>query len=216
MVLDLTIIGLAVTLEPFPVTALILLLSTARGTRVGLAFVLSWMACLVVVIALTVTVSGGEPLLPQSAPSTAALVVKLLLGVLLVGIGIRQRRRIGQPHPPPSWMARLDHMSYGSAALLGTFLQPWSLVAAGAMVVLTASLTGFWEYVTLVYFCILSTASLLAIELYTVVRPEAAQLRLERLHLWLDTHRDQAIVVISLVAGLWLMGNSLYLLATAS
>ena len=215
MLLDLTIIGLAVTLEPFPVTALILLLSTARGTRVGLAFVLSWMACLVVVVAATFIVTGGEPLAPKSVPSTAALVIKLLLGVVLVGIAVRQRRRIGQPHSPPTWMARLDNMSYGSAALLGTFLQPWSLVAAGAMVVLTSSITGFWEYLTLVYFCVLSTTTLLAIELYTVFRPDEAAERLRRLREWLDTHRDQAIVVISLVAGLWLMGNSLYLLVTA-
>ena len=46
-------------------------------------------------------------------------------------------------------------------------------------------------------------------------RPEAAEERLRRLREWLDTHRDQAIVIISLVAGLWLMGNSLYLLVTA-
>jgi hypothetical protein len=214
MLLDLTIIGLAVTLEPFPITALILLLSTARGTRVGLAFVLSWMACLVVVVGATVIVTGGEPLAPKSAPSTAALVIKLLLGVLLIGIAVRQRRRIGQPHPPPSWMARLDKMSYGSAALLGFFLQPWSLVAAGAVVVLTSSLTGVWEYLALLYFCLLATASLLAIELYTVFRHEEATERLRRLREWLDSHRDQAIVIISLVAGLWLLGDSLYLLVT--
>ena len=146
MLLDLTIIGLAITLEPFPITALILLLSTVRGTRVGLVFVLSWLACLVVVIAGTFLVTGGEPLAPKSAPSTVALVIKLLLGVVLIGIAVRQRRRIGHPHPPPTWMARLDNMSYGSAAVLGTFLQPWTLVAAGAMVVLTSSISGFWEY----------------------------------------------------------------------
>jgi len=216
MLLDLTIIGLAVTLEPFPVTALILLLSTKRGTRVGLAFVLSWMACLVVVVAVTVVISGGEPLTKSSAPSTAALIVKLLLGVVLVGIAVRQRRRMGRPHAPPTWMARLDNMSYASAALLGFFLQPWSLVAAGAMVVLTSSVGGFWEYLALVYFCLLSTATLLAAELYMVFRPEAAKETLGRLRSWLDTHRDQGIVLISLIAGLYLMASSLYLLATAS
>ena len=106
-------------------------------------------------------------------------------------------------------MARLDNMSYGSAALLGFFLQPWSLVAAGAMVVLTSSLDGFWEYLALVYFCLLSTATLLAAELYMVFRPVAAKERLDRLRLWIDTHRDQGIVIISLIAGVYLMGSSL-------
>ena len=145
------------------------------------------------------------------------MVVKLLLGVVLVGIAVRQRRRMGRPHTTPTWMARrLDNMSYASAALLGFFLQPWSLVAAGAMVVLTSSLGGFWEYLALIYFCLLSTATLLAAELYMVFRPEAAKETLDRLRLWLDTHRDQGIVIISLVAGVYLMASSLYLLATAS
>lgn len=216
MIFDLTVIGLAITLEPFPVIALILLLSTPRGVRKGLAFVASWVACLVIVIAATVVVTGGEPLQRGSAPSTAALVVKLVLGLVLIGLGVRQRARIGRPHPQPSWMARLDHVSYGSAAVLGTFLQPWSLVAAGAITVLSASIATFGEYLALVYFCVLGSASLLAIELYATFRAEASEERLGKLRAWLDTHRDQAIVVVSLVVGAWLVGNSLYLLVAAA
>lgn len=215
MFLDLTVLGLAITLEPFPVIALILLLSTPRGVRKGLAFVASWMACLVVVIAATVLVTGGEPLEKGSAPSTAGLVVRIGLGLVLIGLGVRQRRRMGQPRKEPSWMARLDHLSYGSAAVLGTFLQPWSLVAAGAITVLGAQIASLGEYLALVYFCLLGSASLLTIELYATFRPEESSLRLGNLRTWLDGHRDQAIVVLSFVAGAWLVGNSLYLLVTA-
>jgi hypothetical protein len=216
VILDLTVIGLAVTLEPFPAIALILLLSTPRGARKGAAFVASWMACLVVVVVATVAVTGGQPLQRGSAPSTAALVVKLGLGLVLIGLGVRQRGRIGRPRAEPTWMARLDHLSYGSAAVLGTFLQPWSLVAAGAITVLSASIATFGEYVALLYFCLLGSASLLAIELYAVFRPDASETRLGNLREWLDAHRDQAIVVVSLVVGAWLVGNSLYLLLTAA
>ena len=51
MVLDLLLIGLGITLEPFPVTGFILLLSAERGIIKGLAYILGWLACLVVVIA---------------------------------------------------------------------------------------------------------------------------------------------------------------------
>ncbi len=61
MVLDLLLIGLAITLEPFPLTAFILILSAEKGTRKGLAFILGWLACLVVVIAAVVLVTGGKP-----------------------------------------------------------------------------------------------------------------------------------------------------------
>jgi hypothetical protein len=45
MVLDLLLIGLAITLEPFPVTGFILLLTAERGPIKGLAFILGWLAC---------------------------------------------------------------------------------------------------------------------------------------------------------------------------
>jgi hypothetical protein len=69
MVADLLLIGLGITLEPFPLTAFILLLSAEKGTRKGLAFILGWLACLVVVIAAVVLVTGGKPPAPNTAPS---------------------------------------------------------------------------------------------------------------------------------------------------
>jgi hypothetical protein len=66
----------------------------------------------------------------------------------------------------------------------------------------------------LVVFCLLCTASLLAMEGYAVFSPEAAQARLDGLRSWIDRHRDQAIIVLSLIIGLWLVGDSLYLIAS--
>jgi len=81
VVVDLLLIGLGITLEPFPLTAFILILSTEKGTRKRLAFILGWLACLIVVIAAVTLVTGGNPPKPNTAPSTAALAVKLALGI---------------------------------------------------------------------------------------------------------------------------------------
>jgi hypothetical protein len=106
MVLDLLLIGLAITLEPFPLTAFILLLSAEKGTMKGLAFILGWLACLVAVIAAVVLTTGGVPPKPQTAPSTAVLAVKLTLGVALILLAVRQRRRMGRPRKPRAgWRA---------------------------------------------------------------------------------------------------------------
>ena len=43
-------------------------------------------------------------------------------------------------------------------------------------------------------------------------RPTAADARIKALRTWLDTHRDQVIIVISLLLGFWLTGKSIYLL----
>jgi threonine/homoserine/homoserine lactone efflux protein len=212
VVVDLLLIGLGITLEPFPLTAFILILSAEKGTRKGLAFILGWLACLVVVIAAVILVTGGNPPASNTAPSTAALAVKLALGIVLILFGVRQWRRMGRPRNPPTWMARLDHLSLWAAAGLAAFLQPWALVAAAAATVTQAKLSNAGDYLTLMLFCVLATSSFLYLELYAAFRPAAAGARLEALRTWLDTHRDQVIIVISLLLGFWLVGKSIYLL----
>lgn len=67
-------------------------------------------------------------------------------------------------------------------------------------------------FVALFGFCLLASAGLLSAELYIVLAPEVAQVRLHRLRAWLMGHKEQAIVVGSLVLGLWLTAKNIYLL----
>jgi hypothetical protein len=212
VVLNLLLIGLAITLEPFPLTAFILVLSAEKGIWKGLAFILGWLACLVVVIAAVVAATGNNPPKPQTVPSTAALAVKLAIGVGLIGFALRKRRQMGQPRKPAAWMARLDRLSLLSVAGLAAFLQPWTLVAAGAATILEAKLTTPESYLALIFFCLLATASFLYLELYATFAGERADARLQQLRDWLNGHQDQVVIGIFLLIGLWLAGNSLYLL----
>jgi threonine/homoserine/homoserine lactone efflux protein len=212
MVLDLVLIGLGITLEPFPLTGFILILSAEQGTRKGLAFILGWLACLVVVIGAVVLLTGGKPPRPDTVPTTAALAVKLAAGIVLILIAVRQRRRMGHPRKPPAWMTTLNELSLWAAAGLAAFLQPWTLVAAGAATVTQADLSMTGSYLALVAFCLLATASLLYLELYATFAPAAARARLERLRTWLTGHQDQVIIVVFLILGFWLAGKSIYLL----
>jgi threonine/homoserine/homoserine lactone efflux protein len=111
VVLDLLLIGLGIALEPFPLTAFILVLSAEKGIWKGLAFILGWLACLVVVIAAVFLATGNSPPKPQTVPSTAVLAVKLAAGVVLILLAARTKRREGRPKRPPAWMARLDRLS---------------------------------------------------------------------------------------------------------
>ncbi len=214
MVLDLLLIGLGITLEPFPLIAFLLILSSEKGTRKGLAFILGWLACLVVVIGAVILLTGGKPPAPATAPSTAVLAIKLALGVVLILYAVRQQRRRGRPRKTPAWMARLDGFSAWSAAGLAAFLQPWTLVAAGAATVSQAKLSNVGEWLILLLFCLLATSSFLYLELSAAFRPAAADALVQKLRTWLDTHQEQVIIVISLLLGFWLAGKSIYLLVT--
>jgi threonine/homoserine/homoserine lactone efflux protein len=214
VVLELMLIGAAIALEPFPLTAFILILSAEQGTRKGLAFVLGWLACLIAVIAAVVATTGGNPPKPQTAPSTATLAIKLALGVVLILLAARQRRGMGHPRKTPGWMAGVDRISLWGAAGLAVFLQPWALVGAGAATVVSAKLSTTADYVTLMLFCLLATSSFLYLELYATFAPAQAGARLERLRTWLESHQDQVIIVVSLLLGLWLVSKSIYLLVS--
>jgi len=216
MVIDLVLIGLGITLEPFPLTAFILVLGAERGIIKGLAFIVGWVACLVAVTAVVLLLTNGQPVQQATAPSTAALAVKLAAGLVLIGIGVHQWRRRGRPRKPPAWTARLDRMSLWASAGLAAFLQPWVLVAAGAATICSAKLSTAGDYLALVVFFLLATSGYLAMELYATFAPAAAGVRLRQLRTWMDTHRDQVIVVLSVLLGLWLVGKSSYLLAVAA
>ena len=214
MVLNLLFIGLAITLEPFPLTAFILVLTSQRGTWKGLAFILGWLACLIAVIAAVIVSTGNNPPAPNTVPSDAALAVKLAAGVVLILMALRQRRRMGQPKKPPAWMARLDQLSLLGAAGLAAFLQPWTLVAAGAATIVEAKLDTVGSYLVLVLYCLLATASFLYLELAAVFAPAKSGPQLERMRQWLDSHQDQVLIAVFLLLGLWLAGKSIYLLVS--
>jgi Sap, sulfolipid-1-addressing protein len=217
--LDLLLIGLAVTLDPLPLTAFMILLPAKGGVRKGAAFIFGWLASLAIVVAVTVLATGNNPPKPQTAPSLAALAVKIAIGVGLVGIAVRQRRKMGQPKKPkkpPKWQAGVDNMSPWYAVGIAPLLQPWGLIAAGAATVVQAHVSSAQSALALLFFCVLASSSYIAMELYAGFRPDESQLLLSRIRNWIDTHTDQVIIVGALVLGFWLIGNSIYLIVTAS
>lgn len=217
MIIDLTIIGLAITLEPIPLTAFILVLASERGTRKGAAFVFGWLVSLAIVVTITVLATGNAPPKQNTAPSLGALAVKIALGVVLLAIAVRTYRRLGRPKQPkktPKWQAGVDKMSLGYAMALGPLTQPWGLIAAGTATVVEAKLGSWEDVLALVYFCILATAVYLVLEIYACIRPERTHAFLASLRAWIDGHTDLLILWVSLVVGGWLVGKSIFLLAT--
>ena len=218
MVLNLLLIGLAVTLDPLPLTAFLVVLPSARGVRKGAAYVFGWLVSLAIVVTVTVVATGNNPPKPATVPSLAALAAKIALGVVLVVIGVRHIRARGQPKPPkkpPKWQAHVDSMSPWFAMGLAPTLQPWVLIGAGAATVVEAKLSSWQTYLALFGFCVLASASYLAMEIYAVARPAQTQVLLARFRTWIESHTDQAIIAGSLIVGFWFITDSLYLIVVS-
>ncbi len=202
---------------PVALTIFILLLGSTRGPRKGAGFIFGWLAALAVVAALTILATGNAPPASGTAPSKSILVVKIVLGLVLLAIAERQRRRMGQTRPQkeePRWQARIDDMSAVFAIGLGAFFQPSVFVVSAAATITGAKLSSAADYFSLVLFGLLSVSTYLAMDIYCVVRPERGEEVLASLKTWIDRHTDLIIVIVSAAVGLWLIGKSAYVLAT--
>jgi threonine/homoserine/homoserine lactone efflux protein len=217
VILSLIVIGLAVALDPLPLTAFLVVLPSRRGVRKGAAYVFGWLVSLAIVVTAAVLATGNNPPKPSTAPSLAALAVKIALGTVLVWIAVRHIRARGRPKPPkkpPKWQEHVDSMSPWFALGLAPALQPWVLIGAGAATVVEAKLSSWESFLALFLYCVLASSSYLAMEIYAIVRPDQSQALLRRARTWIDTHTDQVIIAGSLIIGFWLIANSIYLLVT--
>jgi threonine/homoserine/homoserine lactone efflux protein len=217
MILNLIVIGVAVALDPLPLTAFLVVLPSRRGVRKGAAYVFGWLISLAAVVTITVLATGNNPPKPSTAPSLAALAVKIVLGTVLVWIAVRHIRARGRPKPPkkpPKWQEHVDSMSPWFALGLAPALQPWVLIGAGAATVVEAKLSSWESFLALFLYCVLASSSYLAMEIYAVFRPAQSQALLGRARAWIDSHTDQVIIAGSLIIGFWLIADSLYLIVT--
>jgi len=215
VVADLVLIALGIALQPFRLSAFILILSTKGGTKKGLGFILGWLACLVLVVAVVVLITGGKPIRFQTIPSTVVLISKLALGLALLVLAAVQWQQRSRARRAPAWLDKLDTMSPWTAAVIAAIMQPWTLVAAAAVTAAQARLSSVGDFLALASFCLLATSSFIGLELYAVFAPDAST-RLAALRSWLDVHGNEVIIIVCLVLGVWLAGQSIHLLAATT
>jgi hypothetical protein len=216
VVVDLVLIGLAMALYPVALTFFILIVGSNNGLRKGAGFIFGWLAALAAVTAVTISATGNVPPASGTQPAVAVLAAKIVLGLVLLGVAVRQRRHMVHPRPKkePTWRGRLDHMSVVFAAGLGAFSQPSVLVVSAAATITGAKLSRASDYVALVAFGLLSISTFLFMEIYVAIRPEQSAEMLIRVEGWITRHTDLIVIVGATALGLWLIGKSAYGLAT--
>ena len=138
IVLNLVLIGLVITLEPLPLTAFILILSSKGGVRKGAAFIFGWLLSLAIVIAFTVLVTGPRK------PSTALLLAELpcpravLRHRHILDPGHGDLRRL-PPQPAQAFLARLRH---------------WIDTHTNQVIIIVSLVLGFWLVATSIYYLV--------------------------------------------------------------
>ena len=169
------------------------------------------------IVVLTIVATGNTPPEHGSAPAWAALMAKLLIGVLLLIIGLRKWRTMSRPKrpkAPPKWQQGIDDMSLWFAAALAPITQPWGLIAAGVTTVLEVQVGSVSSVLALVMFVLVARSSYIALQVGAAVRPERAQRVATAMRAWIESHTDRAIAVGGTAIGAFLVASSTYQLLT--
>jgi Sap, sulfolipid-1-addressing protein len=209
--------AVGVAISPVPIIALILMLFSQAAARNGLAFLAGWLLGLtgVAVVVLAIGFQGSS-----GGGSTAGGVVKIVIGLLFLGLGWRQWR--GRPEPgsepeAPGWLAAVDELSAVRALGLGLLLtvanpKNLGLTIAAAASISGAGLSGGQDAVVVAVFVLLASLTILLPVVAYLSARERAEPLLSVLKDWLMANNATVMTVLFAVLGAKVLGDGLTLL----
>jgi threonine/homoserine/homoserine lactone efflux protein len=213
--------GVGVALSPVPIIAVVLMLATPKGRVNGPAFLAGWIVGLAVLGTVVLLISSGASASSDGAPATWVGILKIVLGLLLVLVAVRQwrGRPKGDAEPQlPGWMKTVDTFTPVKAAGMGPLLSavnPKNLLltvsAAAAIAQTGASTAG--QAVALAVFVALGTVGVGApVAIYFFMGDRATRI-LGTLHDWMARENATIMAVLCLIIGAKLIGDAITALA---
>ena len=214
---DLLPLAVGVAVSPVPIIAVILMLLAPRAGGTSAGFLAGWVLGIVVATVVFTVVAASTDLGDPGNPSALASWVKLILGVLLVALAVRDLRAKpaadGKP-ALPKWMSAIEAMTPPRAAGLAFLLaavNPKNLamcVAAGVAIA-GGSLSGSGTAVAVAVFTVLAACTVAAPVLAYAVAADRMRGPLDRLRGWLERHNSAVMGVLLLVLGAVLIGKGI-------
>ena len=210
--------AVGVAISPMPIVAVVLMLVSARAKANGLSFLLGWLLGLAIVGGIVLALAGPSDTTSDTAgPETWVSVLKLVLGLLLVLLAVRQwqgRPRDGVEATTPKWMSAIDTFTPVKAAGLGAFLSGLNpknllLTVAGATAIAQTQASGAEQVGAYVVFMIIATIGVAApVVIYFALGPKAPAL-LQKLKTWMSDNNAVIMGVLFLVFGAKLIGDAI-------
>ena len=209
-------IGIAVS--PIPIAAVILMLFSGRARVNGVSFMVAWVVGIALVTTVVVSIPGLEA--DNTEPSDTTGWIKLVLGVLLLLVGVRQwRSRPGPDEEPstPGWMAKIDELRPGAAFGLGfvlSALNPKNLllaIAAGVSIGALALSTSETVAAVVVFTLIAAITVTVPVVAY-LVAGQRLDPTLDHAKAWLIRSNTAVMAVLILVFGTSLLGDAIQIL----
>ena len=210
---ELVPIAVGVAISVGALIAQLVILTTPRWRRNGLAFLAGGVGALgALVVVVSLLTSGATT--DDDGPSTLVAWVTLALGALLLWLAIGQWRGRGNGDGEPKWLSGIADLSAGRAALLGAALMvvngkniPLAVGAAGAIGDL--GLSAGQAAVAFAVFLALSGAGIGLPLVVRLTAGDAVGAPLARAREWLVRHGATITATVLLLVGANLVGKGL-------
>lgn len=210
---DLLPSAVGVALSPVPIMAVILMLGTPKARSNGPAFAGGWVVGLTAVTVAVLAVAGGADD-TDSGASDAVDVAKLLLGVVLLAVAVKQwrsRPHAGEAPATPGWMSAIDRFTAGRSFWLGlglSALNPKNLalaVAAGAAIA-QAGLSAGGDGAAVAVFVVIGSLSVAGPVVAHLVAGDAVRGPLGSVKQFMADHNAAIMAAVCLVLAAKLVG----------
>ena len=209
--------AVGVAISPMPIVAVVLMLVTAKGRVNGSMFLSGWLGGIVAAGGALLLVAGGGDASENGQPATWVDWVKLILGVLLLLVALRQWR--GRPHEgdgpaAPKWMAALDDFTPAKAAGAGILLSAVNpknllLIVAGAAAIAETGISAGEQAVALALFALIASIGVGTPVVLYFALGDRSRATLDRLKTWMARNNTVIMAVLLLVIGVKLIGDAL-------
>lgn len=209
--------GVGVSLSPIPIIGVVLMLATPRARSNSIAFLIGWVLGLAIVGTIVLLVSGGAEASEGGTPADWVDWLKIVLGLLLLGVALRQWR--GRPRGEgkaamPGWMDAIDGFRPLKAAGLGFLLSAVNpknllLVVGAAAAIAQTGTAGGAQAVALVVFILLATVGPGTPVAIYLAMGERSKGLLDELRGWMAQNNATIMAIICLLIAAKLIGDGI-------
>ena len=214
--------GVAVALSPTAIIAVVLVLANRSARANGPAFLLGWMLGLGVPGTIVLVVSSGAGASERDAPAGWLSVLKIVLGLLLLVVAVRQWRKRPEGASEsdlPGWMQTIDTFTApraaGMAAALAALNPKNLLLTAGAAAAIaqTGASSGDQAVSLAVFVLLAGLGPGIPVAIYFLMGDRATTL-LGRLRAKMVQENSTIMSVICLIIAAKLIGDAITNLAS--
>ncbi len=208
---DMVPAALAVALSPFPIIAIVIVLSTPKARTNGPLFAVGWVLGLVAVSTVVVLLLGNVG--NDSDASTIVSVLRIILGAALLVMAAQQwskRPKEGEEPKQPSWMASVERATPRRTLVLGLALaganpKNLALTLAASASISRAGLEPTGTVIALAVFVAIGSCTVLGAVVYYLLAGDRATAPLAKVKQFMLRHNNVIMMVILLALGVTIL-----------